>query len=81
MVAVNGRTLTLATLDGRRTVAVRSDARVLPGESGLTAEQVLSEASIGHLLIVRGGIEPRTGAVVADIVLAGKKVQRPLQTR
>ena len=79
--AVNGRTLTLVTLDGRKTIVVRPEARILPGESGLTAEQVVSEAAIGHLLIVRGGIEGRTGSVVADIVLAGKKVERPLQNR
>ncbi|MGD9932774.1 MAG: hypothetical protein AB7T37_03565 [Dehalococcoidia bacterium] len=79
--AVNGRTLTLVTLDGRKTIVVRPEARILPGESGLTAEQVVSEASIGHLLILRGGIDPRTGALVADIVLAGKKVERPLQNR
>lgn len=81
VVAVNGRTLTLATLEGRKTVIVRPEARVLPGESGLSAEQVVSDASLGHLLVVRGGIEPRTGAVVADILLAGKKVERPLQGR
>ena len=79
--AINARTVTLLTLDGRKTVVVRPEARILPGESGLTAGQLLSADALGHLVVVRGGIDVGTGAVIADIVLIGQKVERPLQNR
>ncbi|MCA9829520.1 MAG: hypothetical protein R3B97_17185 [Dehalococcoidia bacterium] len=79
--AINARTVTLLTLDGRKSVVIRPEARILPGESGLTAGQLLSADALGHLVVVRGGIDVGTGAVIADIVLIGQKVERPLQNR
>lgn len=66
--------LTLATDRGTATVRLRPDTRVLVGESGITLREWAAGATgIGHAVTVSGGIDARTGVVVADLVVVGPK--------
>lgn len=55
-------------------VRIKADTIVLVGESGLTVESVRKgETVIGHTIRVHGGLDVRTGAVVADTIVVGPK--------
>jgi hypothetical protein len=70
--------LTVLTLRGRVPVALLPNTRVVSAESGLTADEVQAGAPlVGHTVAVRGGLDPRTGAVIANVLVAGKQVERP----
>lgn len=79
--AVDGRTLTIRTLDGSQLVVVRPDTRILPGESGLAPGQLLAADAVGHLVVARGGIDDRTGALIAGVVVLGRRLERAPQSR
>jgi len=74
LLAREGLVLTLATDRGTATVPLRPDTRVLVGESGITLREWAAGATgIGHTMTVSGGIDARSGVVVADVVVVGPK--------
>ena len=74
LLAREGLVLTLATDRGTATVHLRPDTRVLVGESGITLREWAAGATgVGHTMTVSGGIDARSGVVVADVVVVGPK--------
>ncbi|MFN8506834.1 MAG: hypothetical protein U0547_04625 [Dehalococcoidia bacterium] len=70
----DGLVLRVATDGGPVRVQLRADTRILVGESGITLREWLAGATAaGHLVTVSGGIDARSGMVVADLVLLGPK--------
>lgn len=72
-------TVTIQTLRGPVTVIVRPNARVLPGDSGLTLGAGGRGEATGHTIVVTGGIDKKTGNVIADVIVMGPKLERPLR--
>ena len=70
-------TLTIQTLRGPVTVIVRPNARVLPGDSGLSLGAGGRGEATGHTIVVTGGIDKQTGNVLADVIVMGPKLERP----
>ncbi|MCC6388949.1 MAG: hypothetical protein IT302_16380 [Dehalococcoidia bacterium] len=69
-----GLVLRVTTDGGPVRVQLRADTRILVGESGITLREWLAGATgAGHLVTVSGGIDARSGLVVADLVLLGPK--------
>lgn len=70
----NGNLLSLETARGLVTVVVRPTTRRLAGDSGLTVADLGNpDAAIGHTATVTGGLEARTGRVVADLIILGPR--------
>ncbi len=64
----------IETRDGVLTIQVRAETRRLVGNSGLTRADIGNPDSvIGHLVTVTGGLDPKTGRVIADLVVVGPK--------
>ncbi len=70
-------TAVIQTLRGPVTVVVRASARVFPGESGLTPGAGSRGEATGHTVVVTGGIDRKTGNVIADAIVMGPKLERP----
>jgi hypothetical protein len=69
--------ITLQSARGPVTIIVRPTTRIFPGESGLTPGAGLRGEANGHTIIVSGGIDKKTGNVVADVIILGPKLERP----
>ena len=70
----DGLVLRVATDGGPVRVQLRAVTRILVGESGITLrEWVAGATGAGHVVTVSGGIDMRSGMVVADLVLLGPK--------
>jgi RNA polymerase sigma-70 factor (ECF subfamily) len=67
---------TVRTADGPVTVALRPQARIFPGQSGLDVSAGLTADAVGHTVAITGGVERATGAVVADVVILGPMPER-----
>lgn len=70
--------LRVATDHGPVIVRIGLGTRILAGESGLTLDAILrrTDTAIGHTVSVSGGLEPRTGVVIADVLSIGPKAPK-----
>jgi hypothetical protein len=68
--------IVVLTRRGRVGVDLNRTVRVLPGASGLDRGQILSgEGLAGYGIVVRGGLDPETSVVVANVVLVGRRFE------
>ena len=76
VIAREANVLQVLTRDGRVPVAVRPATRRFWGESGLdSGETANPDALIGHTVSVTGGLDARTGRVVADTIVVGPRAR------
>ena len=76
MTSRNGILFQLETKDGVVTVQLRPETRRLIAESGFTRAEVGNpDAVIGHSVMVTGGLDPKTGRVIADLVVVGPRLR------
>lgn len=72
---ITGRVLNdviISTDRGPVTVVIRPATRRLLGKSGLTLADVGNpDAILQHTVVVTGGLQPRTGRIVADLIILG----------
>ncbi len=74
VVAREANVLQVLTLRGRVAVAIRPATLRLWGESGITANETGNpDVVIGHTVSVTGGVDARTGRVVADTIVVGPR--------
>lgn len=74
VVAREANVLQVLTLRGRVAVAVRPATRRFWGESGIGANETGNpDVVIGHTVSVTGGVDSRTGRVVADTIVVGPR--------
>ncbi len=74
VVARDLNVLQVLTLSGRVPVAIRPATLRLWSESGVPASETANpDVVIGHIVAVTGGIDARTGRVVADTIVVGPK--------
>jgi hypothetical protein len=72
----SGTLFQLETSEGVLTIQVRAEARRLVGDSGLTRADIGNpDAVIGHAVTVTGGLDPKTGRVIADVIVVGPKAR------
>jgi RNase P/RNase MRP subunit p29 len=71
----------LEIVDAQRrsvSVVVRPETRILLGESGLTREAIgKPEVLIGHTVTVTGGLDAKTGRILADAIVIGPRPPKP----
>jgi hypothetical protein len=78
--AAEEQELVVLTARGRAQVDVPDTARALPGRSGLSQGEILAgTALVGHLVVIRGGLAPESGHMIADVIVAGRAVERPVR--
>jgi len=74
--------LTILTIRGRVRVEVPDGTRVVAGATGIDITRALEgRPLVGRLVVVRGGLDAETRAVVADILVVGREAERPTPGR
>lgn len=66
---------TVQTAQDSVSIIVRAQTRIFAGRSGLDASALPAQA-VGHTVSVSGGVDKRTGSVVADVIVVGMKLER-----